>query len=137
MAHRPVHPEPSAWVLGLSGFAAIMLIMIGLFHVVVGIAAISEEQFYVVSENYIFQFNVFTWGWIYLILGAIVTVAGFGIFSGATWARVIGVIVAVISGITNFMFLPYFPLLSIVVIAVDVAIIWALTASRGGESMER
>lgn len=131
MAQRPVHPEPSAWALGISSFAAVLLIMVGLFQVVTGIAAISEESFYVVSENYVFQFNVFTWGWIHLILGAIVALAGLGIFTGATWARVVGVIVALISGISNFMFLPYFPLLSIVIIAVDVAIIWALTSSRG------
>ena len=120
--------EPSGWAIGFSAFAAFMLMLIGFFHVIAGLAAIIENEFYVVAPNWIFQFDVTTWGWIHLLLGIIIILAGFGIFSGAVWARTVGVIFATISAIANFAFLPYFPVWSAIMIAVDIAVIWALTA---------
>lgn len=120
--------ETSSWAIGYTAFAGLMMVMIGFFHALAGIAAIWENQFYAVTDNYIFQFDVTTWGWIHLIGGVVVLLAGFGVFSGALWARIVGVVVAVISGMISFMFLPYYPLWSILIIAVDVAVIWALTA---------
>ncbi|MBI5870755.1 MAG: hypothetical protein HZB44_07350 [Actinobacteria bacterium] len=120
--------EPSSWAIGYTAFAGLMMIMIGVFHALAGIAAIWENNFYAVTENYIFQFDVTTWGWIQLIGGVVVLLAGFGVFSGALWARIVGVIVAAVSGTISFMFLPYSPVWSILIIAVDVAVIWALTA---------
>ena len=128
MTNHTVRHEPSSWAIGFTGFAGLMLILIGLYHAIVGFAAIWQNQFYVVTDNYVFRFNVTAWGWIHLIAGVIVLLAGFGVFTGSVWARTIGVIVALLSGIANFMFLPYYPLWSILIIAVDVAVIWALTA---------
>ncbi|MHB8792483.1 MAG: DUF7144 family membrane protein [Thermoleophilia bacterium] len=119
--------ETSSWAIGYTAFAGLMMVLIGFFHALAGIAAIWENQFYAVTDNYIFQFDVTTWGWIQLIGGAVVLLAGFGVFSGALWARIVGVIVAAISGLISFMFLPYSPVWSILIIAVDVAVIWALT----------
>lgn len=119
--------ETSSWAIGYTAFAGLMMVLIGFFHALAGIAAIWENQFYAVTENYIFQFDVTTWGWIQLIGGAVVLLAGFGVFSGALWARIVGVIVAAMSGLISFMFLPYSPVWSILIIAVDVAVIWALT----------
>jgi len=128
MSNQSTHlHEPSTWAIGYTAFAGLMMIMIGVFHALAGVAAIWENTFYAVTDNYIFQFDVTTWGWIHLIGGVVVMLAGFGVFSGALWARVVGVIVAAISGMISFMFLPYYPLLSILIIAVDVAVIWALT----------
>lgn len=124
---RP-HREPSAWAIGFTGFAAFMMMLIGFFHIIAGIAGIYENAFYAVTDNYIFSFNVSTWGWIHLIGGIVVVLAGLWIFTGAVWARTVGVIVAVLSIIANFMFLPFYPLWSILMIAVAVAVIWALTA---------
>lgn len=120
--------EPSSWAIGYTAFAGLMMIMIGVFHALAGIAAIWENEFYAVTDNYIFKFDVTTWGWIQLAGGVVVLLAGFGVFSGALWARIVGVIVAAISGMISFMFLPYSPVWSILIIAVDVAVIWALTA---------
>lgn len=119
--------ETSSWAIGYTAFAGLMMVLIGFFHALAGIAAIWENQFYAVTDNYIFQFDVTTWGWIQLIGGAVVLLAGFGVFSGALWARIVGVIVAAMSGLISFMFLPYSPVWSILIIAVDVAVIWALT----------
>lgn len=123
----PAH-HPSSWAIGYTVFAGLMMIMVGAFQAINGIAAIWNNSYFVVTDNYIFRFNVTTWGWIHLIAGIVVLLAGFGIFSGAVWARTVGVIIAVLSAVINFLFLPYYPMWSILIIAVDVAVIWALTA---------
>ena len=123
-----VERQPSGWAIGFTAFAGLMLLLVGLYHIIAGLAAIVHNEFYVATANYVFQFNVTSWGIIHLIAGVIVFFAGIGVFSGAMWARLVGVIVALLSGIANFMFLPYYPLWSILIIAVDVAVIWALTA---------
>ena len=109
-------------------FAGIMLILIGGFHAIAGLAGIVKDQFYAVSPNYVFEFDTTTWGWIHLIGGVIIVLAGFGLFSGAVWARTVGVIVAAISALVSFAWIPIYPIWGIAVIAIDVAVIWALTA---------
>jgi hypothetical protein len=125
---RGTNTRPSAWGAGFIIFAAWILIMIGVFHIMAGLAAIIENEFFVATRNYVFELDVSAWGWIHLIAGIIVVSAGFGLFSGAVWARTVGVIMAVVSAIANFGFIPYYPVWSIVIIALDVAVIWALTA---------
>ncbi|WP_067451948.1 DUF7144 family membrane protein [Actinomadura macra] len=112
--------------MGFSIFAGCVMILAGTFGALLGIAAISNDDLYVVRGDYIFKWDVSTWGWAHLILGIVVAVAGFAVFTGQVWARVIGIILAVASAIANFMFLPYYPVWSIVIIALDVAVIWGL-----------
>jgi hypothetical protein len=119
--------RPSAWAAGYAAFAGVILVMIGFFQAVAGLVAIIDDQFYVVGQEYIFQFDVTTWGWIHLIIGLVVLLSGFGIFSGNVAARTVGVLVAAISGVAAFMWLPWYPVWAIVIIALDVAVIWALT----------
>ena len=83
--------------------------------------------FYVVGQKWVFSFNVTTWGWIHLLAGGVLVVAGYFLFQGAVWARVVGVSVAIISAVLSFMWLPYYPIWSMLIIALDVFIIWALT----------
>jgi hypothetical protein len=111
---------------GWAAFAAFMMILIGGFHAIQGFAAILKDDFYAVTPNYVFEFDVTTWGWIHLIVGVIVVIAGFAIFGGAAWARTIGVIMAFISAIANFAWLPYYPVWSVIVIAICVFVIYAL-----------
>jgi hypothetical protein len=120
-------PTQSSWAIGFIVFAACMMMLVGSFQAIAGLAALFENEFFVVSRNYVFELDVTAWGWIHLIVGVVVGFAGFGLFSGAVWARTVGVIVAVISGIINFVFLPYYPVWSILIIALNVAVIWALT----------
>ena len=119
--------RPSAWAAGYAAFAGVVLVMIGFFQAVAGLVAIIDDQFYVVGQEYIFQFDVTTWGRIHLIIGVIVLLSGFGIFSGNVAARTVGVLVAAISGVAAFMWLPWYPVWAIVIIALDIAVIWALT----------
>jgi hypothetical protein len=125
MAERP--SEPSGWAVGWTYFAGMMMIIIGAFHIIAGFVAIVDDQFYLVTKEYIFQFDVSTWGWIHLILGILVLIAGFTVFSGSLFGRTVGTILAVISAIAAFAWLPYYPVWAIVIIALAVSVIWALT----------
>ena len=120
--------QPSGWAIGWTTFAAFMLILIGSFHIIAGLVAIVDDTFYVATKEYVFKFDATTWGWIHLILGVVVLLAGFGLFSGAVWARTVGVIVALISAIAGFAWLPYYPIWGIVFVTIAVAVIWSLTA---------
>ena len=120
--------QPSGWAMGWATFAAIMLMLGGVWAVIVGIAGIVEDEFFVVTPDWVFQFDITTWGWIHLIVGVILFASGIGIFSGNVMARTVGVIIAGLSAIANFAWLPYYPVWAFVAIAVDIAIIWALTA---------
>jgi hypothetical protein len=119
--------EVSGWAVGWTVFAAVMLWLIGAFHAIAGLIGIVEDELYVVGREYIFQFDATTWGWIHLIMGIIVIAAGVGLFSGAVWARTVGVIVAVVSILANFAWLPWYPIWSITMIAIGILVIWALT----------
>src|SRR5512132_862096 len=125
---RRASRETSGWAVGLILFAAIMMIMVGVFQALQGLIAILENEFYVATRNYIFQFDATTWGWIHLIVGVIVAFAGWGLLSGRTWARVVAITLAVLSAIANFLFIPYYPFWSLLIIAVDVFVIWAIAA---------
>ena len=118
----------SSWAVGWAGFAGVMLIILGVFDAIQGLTALFNDTFYVVGEEWIFEFNVTTWGWIHLIGGIILVLAGIGIFSGNVAARTVGVIVAGLSALWNFAWLPYYPVWSIILIAIAIAVIWALTA---------
>jgi hypothetical protein len=118
----------SGWAVGLILFAAIMMIMAGIWQALQGLIAIFENEFYVATRNYLFQFDATTWGWIHLIVGVIVAFAGWGLLSGRTWARVVAITLAVLSAIANFLFIPYYPFWSLLIIAVDVFVIWAIAA---------
>jgi hypothetical protein len=120
--------ETSSWAAGGILFAGLMMIMVGIWQALEGLIAIFENEFYVATRNYLFQFDATTWGWIHLIVGVIVAFAGWGLLSGRTWARVVAITLAVLSAIANFLWLPYYPFWSLLIIAVDVFVIWAIAA---------
>jgi hypothetical protein len=132
---RRASRETSGWAVGLILFAAIMMIMVGVFQALQGLIAIFENEFYAATRNYIFKFDATTWGWIHLILGLVVAFAGWGLLSGRTWARVLAITLAVLSAIANFLFVPYYPFWSLLLITLDVLVIWAL-AAHGGDLRE-
>jgi hypothetical protein len=123
-----VAQEPSKWAIGWTAFAAIMMIMMGMWHAMAGFVGILEQELIVTTPNYIFQLDVTTWGWVHLVLGLVVLFAGFFLFTGSVFARTVGVIIAVISAIANFAWLPYKEFWGVLIIFLDVAVIWALTA---------
>ncbi len=118
----------SGWAVGWTYFAAFMMILVGAFHAFAGLVAVIDDAFYETPSDYFLEFNASTWGWIHLILGIVIVLAGFGLFSGAVWARTVGVILALISAIAAFAWLPWHPVMAVVLIAIAVSVIWALTA---------
>jgi hypothetical protein len=106
--------------------------MTGVFQALAGLIAIFENEFYVATPNYLFKFDVTTWGWIHLLVGLIVALAGWGLLLGRTWARAVAITLAVVSALVNFAFIPYYPIWSLLVIALDVFVIWAI-ATHGPE----
>jgi hypothetical protein len=123
--------ETSGWAVGFILFAAIMMIMVGVFQAIQGLIGIFENEFYVPTRNYLFQFDATTWGWTHLILGLVVAFAGWGLFSGRTWARTVAIFLAVLSAIANFAFIPYYPFWSLLIITLDVFVIWAIAVHGG------
>jgi hypothetical protein len=122
-AHRP-RPEP--WVVGLSLFAGVMMIVAGVFNAVEGLVALFRNEVYVVGPRYVFAFDLTTWGWIHLIVGIVVAAAGFALVSGRLWGRVVGIAIALLGMLVNFLFIPYYPVWSLLIIALYVFVIWAL-----------
>lgn len=128
-------PTQSRWVTGFAVFGGSMMMVIGVFQIVVGLTAIFEDTFYVLADNYLFGFDVRTWGWIHLALGALVAAGGIAVLAGQVWARVLGIVLAAVSAVANFLFLPYYPLWSMLIIATDIAVIWALTRYGRNEAL--
>jgi hypothetical protein len=120
--------EASGMAVGFILFAAIMMLMVGVFQALQGLIAIFENEFYVATRNYLFEFDATTWGWIHLVIGLLVAFAGWGLLSGQTWARVVGITLAALSATANFLFIPYYPFWSLLIITLDIFVIWALTA---------
>ncbi|MFJ2295487.1 hypothetical protein ACIOG7_27975 [Streptomyces sp. NPDC087894] len=116
----------SAAQSGWTVFAAVMMIFGGAMAILEGIAAIAKDDLFVSTRNYVFQFNLAGWGWVHLILGVVVVLAGFALFSGALWARAVGVVLAGLLVVAHFLWLPYYPFWSLVLIAINIFVIWAL-----------
>ena len=127
--------EPNDWALGWTSYAAVMLMLVGGFHGFAGLVGILENDLYVLAGGYVLELDVTTWGWIHLVAGVVVFFGGLGLLSGATWARVVGVIVAVLSTLMNFAWLPWYPLWSLIMITANAFVIWALTVH--GRDMQR
>jgi hypothetical protein len=119
--------ERSSWAVGYALFASVMLMIAGTFHFIAGLVALIEDDFYVVGQKWVFEFDVTTWGWIHLLGGIVLFGSGILIGMGNLFGRIIGIIVAGLSAVVNFMWLPYYPVWSALLIGLNVAIIWALS----------
>ncbi|HKX68223.1 MAG TPA: hypothetical protein VJN29_13475 [Intrasporangium sp.] len=124
-------PTKLAWTEGLSVFAAALLIMVGIFQALQGLAAIINDQRFVVTGDYVYKFDITGWGWIHLILGLVAIGVGTAMIMGQTWSYIAAMVFAILSAVAQFMWLPYYPIWAIVIIALNVAIIWALVEQVG------
>ncbi|WP_067845948.1 DUF7144 family membrane protein [Nocardia lijiangensis] len=121
------HSTQQAVAAGASIGAAILLMAVGILSIFEGISAIAKDDILVTGPNYAYQLNTTGWGWIHLILGILLVLAAAGLMTGAMWARILAVFLAALSILANFLWLPYYPWWSIVVIALNVVVIWAVT----------
>ena len=121
----------SAWAAGIGIFGGAGLLIVGLFQFLEGVSAAAKDDVLVRTNDYVFQFDLTTWGWIHIVFGIIVAVVGGAILAGQGWAMVAGVVLAILSALMNFAWLPYYPFWAVVIIAFDVAVIWALSTMLG------
>ena len=124
-AHK--YPKASPWV-GWIAFAAVCMVILGSFHLMQGLIAIVDTDYFpIAGEGPVTDMSLEAWGWVHLIGGGVLLFAGLCVFAGQVWARTLGVLVAVASLVANFGFLGAYPILSLMMIGIDIVIILALT----------
>jgi hypothetical protein len=126
--------DVSSGAVGGIAFAATMMAMIGSFSIVGGLAAIFDDDYLVVNRRYAFDLDTTTWGWIHLVLGIAMVGVGIGLFANKGWAGIVAIILAGLIAIDYFFFIPVQPVWSLIVIALSVWVIWALTQARGSRT---
>jgi hypothetical protein len=121
-------PEPTAWT-GWVVFAAVMMVMVGTFQAIQGLVALFDDGFYAVGpEGLVVNVDYNVWGWVHLLVGLVIVASGFGVMAGNLAARIVGIVLAMLSAVLNLAFIAAYPLWSTIVIAIDVVVIYALTA---------
>ncbi|MFI6774107.1 hypothetical protein [Nocardia sp. NPDC050412] len=115
-------------------FAGVLILITGALHLLTAVAAIAKRDFFVLTEDQVFQVNVSAWGWVHLVIAVLIIIAGIGIVTGQTWGYLAGIVMASISLLDNFLFAPMYPFWSLVMIALDVLVIWALARQIGAQS---
>ncbi|MEU1532078.1 DUF7144 family membrane protein [Streptomyces fagopyri] len=134
--HGHTRSTRQQWAGGLTVFAGVMLMIAGLLDLFRGVMAIAEDDVFVSTPSYVFRFDLTGWGWIHLVLGAVAVVVSLGLFQAAFWARVLGVVIAGLIIVANFLSLPYYPVWSVVMMAFSALIIWALCVARPESSYD-
>ncbi|WP_329215048.1 hypothetical protein OG352_05865 [Streptomyces sp. NBC_01485] len=131
------HTAQQHWAGGLMIFAAVTLMLSGVLDIFRGIMGIAEDDIFVATRNYVFEFDLTGWGWIHLALGAVAVIVSLGLFQSAMWARVAGVAIAGLIVIANFLSLPQYPVWSVVMIAFSAFVIWALCVVKPDRAEDR
>lgn len=126
--------QPTGWV-GWIYFASAMMLLVGGMQAIAGLVALFKDDYYVVTESTVLAFDYSTWGWVHLLVGATVALAGMAVAAGRVWGRTVGVFLAVISALVNMAFLSAYPVWSVIAIIVDALVIYALTV-HGSEVRE-
>jgi hypothetical protein len=111
----------------VSVFGGIMLATVGLLQFFEGLSAVLKDDVYVTTRDYVYQFDLTTWGWIHLVIGLICVAVGVAILAGQPWALATGIGLAALAIMTNFLFMPYYPLWALILIGINIAVIWALS----------
>jgi hypothetical protein len=124
-------------VSGWKMFAGIMLMIVGFMNIFDGLVAITQTNYIRRNTGGLLPVtnNVKTWGWVAVIIGVIVVLAAFGVLAGATWARVVGILVASVNLMFQFAYLGHYAFWSFTLIIIDILVIYGL-AARGGPEYE-
>ncbi|MGW2518328.1 DUF7144 family membrane protein [Streptomyces sp. NPDC001617] len=117
-------------VTGGAMFAGVLLLCGGVLAILQGIAALAHDDVYGRIGSYVYELDLTGWGVIHVVLGALVAATGWGVLKGASWARFTGILLASLSLIAQFLFLPYAPVWSVVLMAIDVFVIWSLASQH-------
>jgi hypothetical protein len=131
---RPVRQVVAA---GTSIGAGALLFTTAVLTVLQGIQALVDHRPLIIGSNYVYKFNATGWGWIHIATGIALGIVAIGLIAGAVWARITAIVMACISIVVMFMWLPYYPMWSVIVIALDVIIIWAVATRDTTEASRR
>ncbi|MGQ4599380.1 DUF7144 family membrane protein [Nocardia sp. R6R-6] len=112
---------------GASIAAAIIMTTVGILQFLQGVSAVAQDELFIQGQQYTFKFDFTAWGWVHIAIGAVMVATGIALITGALWARVMAIVIAALSIIANFLWLPYYPLWSTLIIALDVVVIWAIS----------
>ena len=115
----------SGWVI----FAATMMVLLGGFTIIDGLIALLNSSYYG-SAYHLLLGNYQSWGWWNIVLGSILVVTGLSLFTGSPWARIVGIIFAVLNALAQLVFIAVFPIWALAVIAIDVVVIYALAVNQ-------
>lgn len=129
-SHERTATAPRRRMSGWHAFAGIVVLVTGLFNIMDGLVALFRSDYFLVTANQILIFDFATWGWIWLVLGVIQAIVGVGVMAGQTWARATGVVLAILVALGHLAFLQAFPVWSVIVIAMCVLVIYALTVPQ-------
>jgi hypothetical protein len=116
--------EGAGWL----SFAGIMLVLVGFFNIIDGIAAIANSDYLV---NHLLFANMDAWGWFFLIWGVLQVLAGFAILGGAVWAAAVGIIAAFFNAIAQLSWAATYPVWAVTAVVIDVLVIYALVVYGG------
>ena len=114
---------------GWVGFGGVLMTIIGGFAVIEGLLALSSPTFFQTGGGRVLAMNLAGWGWLHLVLGILVVVAGLSVLGGATWARGVGVALVAINMVVQLVWLPAFPVWSIIIIACDLLVLYAIATT--------
>lgn len=128
------HDEPRPVRNAIAGTATIaagaLLLVSGLLSILQGISALVSDDLLVATARYVYMLNTTAWGWIHIVIGLLLAAVAVGMMLGAAWARFAAILLASLSIVVMFLWLPYYPIWSLVVIALDVIVIWAVATWR-------
>jgi hypothetical protein len=122
-----IYRDPTGWV-GWIYFASVMMIISGTLNAIHGLIAIVNDEWVVWGNRADLYLDLTEWGWVHLIVGVVVVLAGIGLLSGNVLARAVAVLLASLSLIANFLYIPAFPVWALIIISIDVLVIYAVTA---------
>jgi hypothetical protein len=118
---------------GLIVFASVLLMVVGFFNLIDGIAAIADSHFFIANAHYVIG-DLRAWGWTVLLIGALQILVAFGVLVGNQWARWTAVALIGLNTIAQMMFLPSYPFWSLTIIAIDIVALWGLCAYGSREN---
>ncbi|MFF5496047.1 hypothetical protein [Streptomyces aquilus] len=133
--HQQAEPAPppdrpgSGWATGGVVFAGVLMLVNGVLAILQGISALAKDDVYDRIGDYVYKISLTGWGWIMLVLGVVLVGVGYGVLKGAWWARMTGIFLASAAMVLHFLFLPYSPVWSGLMIGVDFFVIWALATA--------
>jgi cell division protein FtsW (lipid II flippase) len=122
--------EVNAWGIGLLLFAALLMLLGGALQAFIGLVAMFSDQILIPTRRYLFEFDHTSWGWVHLVLGVVVAGAGAGRLAGRTWGRMVAIVLALCNAVVMFAFLPQYPAGALIIIAVSIAVIWAVMTTN-------